>query len=201
MIYKRCSSSLMLLEQIQAAISAIATIESFPRLLLNTTLAMSTQAYSIAKTFVSVAFRYQSLACLMTLVRLFLANELEYWTSCSKPRHFNLRCSARSLSSTPKHHLKELLTEYPREITIVNYISADEEFNKVLTKEVETKHATSTSLSCVQVSRIADFLSSFHYFMNYLYYAIEADWSNTTKLSEYTIHMYSNSACRVSRSL
>ncbi len=84
------------------------------------------------------------------------------------PRHFNLRCSARSLSSTPKHHLKELLIKYPREITIVNYISADEEFNKVLTKEVETKHATSTSLSCVQVSRIADFLSSFHYFMNYI---------------------------------
>ncbi len=33
------------------------------------------------------------------------------------------------------------------------------------------------------------------------YYAIEADWSNSIKLSEYMIHTYSDSARRVSRSL
>lgn len=154
MIRKGCSSSLMLLERIKAAISATATIEFFPWFLLNTTLGMSTRVYSMTGTFVGVAFRYQSLAALMTLVRLSLANELEHWTSCSKLRHFNLCFSARSLSSTPKHHLKELLTKYPRKIIIVNYIYADEEFSKVLAKEIETKHATSSSSSCVQVSRI-----------------------------------------------
>ncbi|PBK94152.1 hypothetical protein ARMGADRAFT_1029967 [Armillaria gallica] len=48
----------------------------------------------------------------------------------------------------PKHHLKEPLTNDPKKITIDNYFFADEEFSKVLAKEIETKHATSTSSSC-----------------------------------------------------
>lgn len=69
----------------------------------------------------------------MTFVGLSLVNEL-----ATKNSDISIFAGVRDPSNA--NHLKELSAKNPGKITLIKYISADEEVNKALAKDIETKH-------------------------------------------------------------
>ncbi len=74
-----------------------------------------------------------SLTSLTTLAGLSLVNEL-----AAKNSDISIFAGVRNPSNA--NSLEELSKKYPGKITIVKYISADEEGNKALAKEIEIKN-------------------------------------------------------------
>ncbi len=69
----------------------------------------------------------------MTTTGLALVNEL-----AANNSEISIFAGVRNPSTATD--LEELSKKYPGKITIVKYISADEEGNKAVAKEIETKH-------------------------------------------------------------